>query len=315
MSRVDYIVRRLLLAIPTVLVIVTLLFFIVRVIPGDAAVAALGENATEEALAALRGQYGLDRPLAVQYFDYMGGLLTGDLGVSLATRRPVGTLLAANYVYTLDLMLGSLVVAILLGVPSGIYTAVNRGRISDGAVRILSLLGISTPPFYLGVLLLLLFSVQLGWFPVLGAGKLSDPLQRLHYLILPSITGGIGIASYLTRVTRSSMLNVLGEDYLRTAVSKGVRPRVITYKHALRNALIPVVTVIGIYVTVLIGNAVLIEIVFSRPGYGRLLVGAVLARDYYIVQSVMAVFAIVVVVVNLLVDLAYVFIDPRVRYA
>ncbi len=309
-----YAVRRLLLAIPTVLVIVTALFLLVRIVPGDAAVAALGENATEESLAALRSQYGLDRPLAVQYATYMGDLLRGDLGVSLATRRPVGSLLAANYQYTLDLMFGSLVVAILLGVPSGIYSAVHRGRVSDGILRIVSLLGISTPPFYLGVLLLLLFSVQLSWFPVLGAGDLSDPVERLRYLVLPAFTGGIGIASYLTRVTRSAMLNVLGEDYLRTAEAKGVRPLLITYKHALRNALIPVATVTGIYVTVLIGNAVLIEIVFSRPGFGRLLVGSVLQRDYFTIQSVMAVFAVIVVVTNLVIDLIYVLIDPRVRY-
>ncbi|MEX2536081.1 MAG: ABC transporter permease [Trueperaceae bacterium] len=314
MSIFSYIARRTLLAIPTVLVIVTLLFLLVRVIPGDAAIAALGENATEEALAALRNQFGLDRPLWEQYFEYMGNLLQGDLGVSLATRRPVGSLLAANYQYTLDLMLGSLVVAIVMGIPTGIYSAVNRGRAADGALRIVSLLGISTPPFYLGVLLLLLFSVQLSWFPVLGAGDLSDPVERLKYLVLPAITGGIGIASYLTRVTRSAMLNVLGEDYLRTAVSKGVRPHMVTYKHALRNALIPVVTVIGIYVTVLIGNAVLIEIVFSRPGFGRLLVGSVLQRDYYTIQSVMAVFAMVVVVTNLIIDIVYVAIDPRVNY-
>lgn len=309
-----YVARRLILAIPTVLVIVTALFLLVRVVPGDAAVAALGENATEESLAALRSQYGLDRPLFVQYATYMADLLRGDLGVSLATRRPVGTLLAANYQYTLDLMVGSLVVAILLGVPSGIYSAVNRGRVSDGVMRIVSLLGISTPPFYLGVLLLLLFSVQLRWFPVLGAGDLSDPVERLRYLVLPAVTGGIGIASYLTRVTRSAMLNVLGEDYLRTAKAKGVRPLLITYKHALRNALIPVATVTGIYVTVLIGNAVLIEIVFSRPGFGRLLIGSVLQRDYFTIQSVMAVFAVIVVITNLLVDLVYVLIDPRVRY-
>lgn len=314
MSTFTYVIRRIIVAIPTILVIVTLLFLLVRVVPGDAAVAALGQNATDAALAALRSQYGLDRPLYEQYISYMSDLLRGDFGVSLASRRPVGALLAANYQYTLDLMLGSLVVAILLGIPSGIYSAVNRGRRSDGLLRIVSLFGISTPPFYLGVLLLLLFSVQLRWFPVLGAGELSDPVERLRYLVLPAITGGIGIASYLTRVTRSAMLNVLGEDYLRTAMAKGVKPRLVTYKHALRNALIPVATVIGIYVTVLIGNAVLIEIVFSRPGFGRLLVGAVFQRDYFTIQSVMAVFAIVVVVTNLLVDLLYVLIDPRVRY-
>lgn len=315
MSSLSYVARRLLLAVPTTFVIVTLLFVMVRVIPGDAAVAALGENATEQALAALRGQFGLDRPLTEQYVSYMSNLLKGDLGMSLSTRRPVGSLLAANYQYTLDLMLGSLFVAIVLGIPSGIYSAVNRGRTSDNALRIVSLLGISTPPFYLGVLLLLLFAVNLGWFPVLGSGDLAKPAERLRYLVLPSITGGIGIASYLTRVTRSSMLNVLGEDYLRTAVSKGLRPRMVIYKHALRNALIPVATVVGIYVTVLIGNAVLIEIVFSRPGFGRLLVGAVLSRDYFTIQSLMALFAIVVVITNLLIDVAYVLIDPRVTYA
>ena len=303
------------MAVPTIFVVVTLLFLVVRVIPGDAAVAALGENATDDALAALRSQYGLDRPLSIQYLEYMTGLLRGDLGVSLATKRPVITLLAANFQYTLDLMLGSLFFAIILGVPTGIFTAVHRGEFWDSFARILSLFGISTPPFYLGVLLLLLFSVQLGWFPVLGAGDLSKPLERLHYLILPAFTGGIGIASYLTRVTRSAMLNVLGEDYLRTATSKGLRRSTITYKHALRNALIPVVTVVGIYITVLIGNAVLIEIVFSRPGFGRLLVGSVLQRDYFTIQSVMTVFAVFVVITNLLVDIVYVAIDPRVHYA
>lgn len=309
---INYILRRLLLAIPTIFVIVTSLFLVVRVIPGDAAIAALGDNATEASLAALRSQYGLDRPLAVQYIDYMAGLLKGDMGVSLATRRPVSALLLSNFPYTLELMLGSLFFAIVLGVPTGILTAVHRNSFWDSFARIVSLLGISTPPFYLGVLLLLLFSVQLHWFPVLGAG--DQPLERLYYLILPAFTGGVGIASYLTRVTRSAMLNVLGEDYLRTANSKGLKKSVVIYKHALRNAVIPVVTVIGIYITVLIGNAVLIEIVFSRPGFGRLLVGAVLQRDYYVIQSIMAVFAMIVILTNLLVDIFYVVIDPRIRY-
>jgi ABC-type dipeptide/oligopeptide/nickel transport system permease component len=307
-------VRRTLLAVPTLLAVATLVFLVIRVLPGDPAQAMLGEYATAQAVVRLREQMGLDRPLIVQYFEFVIAIARGDLGRSLINNKPIAEQIVAAFPYTLQLTLAGIGLGILMGVPTGTLTALKRNAMPDYVGRVLSLIGLSIPSFYLGILLLILFSLKLNWFPMVGAGEPGDLVDQLHHLFLPALSLGLLLAAYLTRVTRSSVLEVLREDYVRTARAKGVRERLVVYKHAVRNALIPIVTVIGIYVGLLLGGSVLVEVVFSRPGLGKLLVGSMTMRDYVTVQSTLVVFAGVIVVVNLAVDLLYGLIDPRVRY-
>ena len=306
--------RRTALAIPTLFAVATLVFLVIRVLPGDPAQAILGEYATAQSVARLREQMGLNRPLVVQYLDFMGGLARGDLGRSLMNNKPVTEQILAAFPYTLDLTLAGIGLGLLMGVPTGIVTALKRNALPDYVGRVLSLVGLSIPSFYLGILLLIAFSLKLNWFPMVGAGEPGDLVGQLHHLCLPALSLGLLLAAYLTRVTRSSVLEILREDFVRTARAKGLREHLVVYKHAVRNALIPIVTVIGIYVGLLLGGSVLVEVVFSRPGLGKLLVGSMTTRDYVTVQSTLVVFAGVIVLVNLVVDLLYGFIDPRVRY-
>ncbi|HYH37672.1 MAG TPA: ABC transporter permease [Azospirillum sp.] len=312
---IRYLIRRALLALPTLLAMLTVVFLLARVVPGDPAQVVLGDQATPEALAALRERLGLDRPLAVQYLDFVGGVLRGDFGTSLTTGRSVVAEVAAVLPYTLDLTLSALAIGVLLGVPLGILAAVRRNAWPDYVTRVLSLVGLSFPAFVSGILLLLAFAIQTPWFPVIGAAALDDPGGRLHALVLPALNLGLIMTAYVTRVTRSSMLGVLGEDFVRTARAKGVSRRALVWRHALPNALIPVVTVVGLYLGTLIGNSVLTEIVFSRPGLGKLILSAISMRDYTLLQGIMVIFAACVIAANTLTDLVYGLIDPRVTYA
>jgi ABC-type dipeptide/oligopeptide/nickel transport system permease component len=312
---IGFVVRRLLSAVPTLVAVLTLVFVIVRIVPGDPALVILGDQATPEAVAALRGRLGLDRPLHEQYVDFLLASLAGDFGTSLVTGRSIISEVAAVLPHTLDLTGAAMVIGTILGVPAGIWAALHRNRAIDVAARMLSLLGLSFPVFVSGIFLLLLFAVHWRVFPVIGNADLSDPADRLHKLILPAITLGLVMAAYITRVTRSAMLHVLSEDFIRTARAKGVPWQVVVWKHGLRNALIPVVTVVGLYVGILIGNSVLTEIVFNRPGLGKIIVGALNQRDYTMLQGLMVIYCFVIVVVNLLTDLAYGLIDPRVKHA
>jgi len=310
----QYVVRRIFLIIPTLWAVVTVVFFLIRIVPGGPAVAALGTYATEEQIRALEHQMGLDKPIVVQYVTFLADLCRGNLGKSLITQRPVAKDIAQALPYTIDLTVAGMLLGILMGVPIGIFTALRRNKPPDYMGRILSLTGISIPEFYLGILLMYVFAVKLNLFPVIGGGDLGDWGSRLYHLVLPALTLGIIMTAFISRMTRSSMLNVIGEDYVRTARAKGVSERMVIYKHALRNALIPTTTVIGLYAGILMGGSVLTDIVYSRPGLGKMMVFAVKDRDYMTLQVVIVIFSAAVFLLNLLTDILYSLIDPRIEY-
>ncbi len=310
---VKFITKRLLYAIPTLIAVLTVVFIIVRIVPGDPAIVILGDSATTEALEAMRERLGLNDPLATQYFDFLFAALKGDLGSSLVTGKPVMAAVLNVLPYTLELTIAGVILGIICGIPFGVVTALYRNSYVDYLTRSFSLLGLSFPAFYSAILLILVFSLQFDWFPVISEPQMDDPAQRIYHLVLPAINLGLIMMAYITRATRSSMLEVLREDYVRTARAKGVPGMVVLFRHALRNALIPVITVIGLYLGVLIGNSVLTEIVFNRPGLGKLIVGALNDRDYSMLQGLMVVYAFFIVVTNLLTDLTYGFTDPRVK--
>jgi peptide/nickel transport system permease protein/glutathione transport system permease protein len=308
-----FIAKRLLLTIPTLWAVLTLVFFLVRIVPGDPALVVLGDQASPDALAAMRTRLGLDKPVMVQYVEYLAEIATGSLGRSLTTNRPILADVWAVLPYTIELTLAALLIGVVVGVPLGVMAAVKRNGIADWLARVVSLIGLSFPAFVSGVLLLILFAIQYRWFPVISTPKSGDFVDRLRALALPAINLGVIMIAYVTRVTRSGMLTALGEDYVRTARAKGVPARAVIWRHALRNVLIPVITIVGLNLGVLIGNSVLTEIVFSRPGLGKIIVNALNTRDYAMLQGMMVVFAFAIVIANVLTDLAYGFADPRVK--
>jgi glutathione transport system permease protein len=308
---VAFLIRRTGLALVTGLSVLTLVFFLVRVLPGDPAQVVLGDFASEAALNALRQRLGLDQPLWAQYATFIKGAMTGDWGVSLVTGRPVITEIMAVLPWTIELTVISLALGAAAGIPLGVLAAVNRNRALDYVTRIASLLGLSFPAFVSAVILLLMFAIQLPWFPVISA-RTGSVAAWFQSITLPAISLGLIMAAYITRVTRSAMLEVLSEDYVRTARAKGVPWRIVVRRHALRNALIPIITVIGLFLGIQIGNSVLTEIVFNRPGLGKLIVGALNQRDYTMLQGMMVIYTLIVVAVNVLTDIAYGLADPRV---
>ena len=310
-----FFLRRLLAAVPTLLAVLTLVFVIVRIVPGDPALVILGDQATPEAIAALHERLGLDRPLWQQYFDFLFAALSGDFGKSLVTGRPILDEVAAVLPHTIDLTLASMLFGVVVGVPVGIWAALQRNRAIDVAARILSLIGLSFPVFVSGIFALLLFALHWRIFPVMGGADLANIPDRLHKLVLPTVTLGLVMAAYITRVTRSAMLASLSEDYIRTARAKGVPARRIVWVHGLRNASLPIVTVVGLYVGILLGNSVLTEIVFNRPGLGKVIVGALNQRDYTMLQGLMVIYCFLIVVVNAVTDMLYGILDPRVQAA
>ena len=310
---IKFICKRLILAIPTLIAVLTVVFIIVRIVPGDPAIVILGDSATTEALEAMRERLGLNDSLIKQYLDFLVAAFKGDLGASLVTGKPVMAAVLNVLPYTLELTIAGVLLGIVFGIPFGVLTALYRNSSVDYFTRTFSLLGLSFPAFYSAILLILVFSLYFGWFPVISDPQMGDPGQRLFHLVLPAINLGLIMMAYITRATRSSMLEVLREDYVRTAKAKGVPGMVVLFRHALRNALIPVITVIGLYLGVLIGNSVLTEIVFNRPGLGKLIVGALNQRDYSMLQGLMVVYAFFIVVTNLITDLTYGFTDPRVK--
>jgi peptide/nickel transport system permease protein len=312
---IRYLIRRILLAIPILLAVYTLVFVVVRIIPGDPAQAALGDYASKEAVEALRERMGLNEPIPVQYLTFLVAMLHGDFGESLISGVSISEQIAYVLPYTLQLTVASVLVGVILGVPLGLFTAMNRNNPIDYAGRVISLVGLSVPAFYFGILLILAFAVKLDLFPAVGGGDIKeDPFGSLKYLVLPAMTLGLIMTTSVTRLTRSAMLNVISEDYVRTARAKGLAERVVILKHALRAALLPIVSITGFWVAVLIGDSVLTEVVFSRPGLGKMLVGAINQRDYTALQSIMVIYAVFVVVVNLITDLTYGFLDPRITH-
>jgi ABC-type dipeptide/oligopeptide/nickel transport system permease component len=311
---ITHILRRTLIAIPVLLIVFTLVFFLARAMPGGPAVAILGDYASKESVEALEEQLGLDKPLLYQYGQFLYNLAKGNLGNSLVSGLPVAPQILKVLPYTLELSFLAIVIGLILGVPMGILTAIKRNAWVDYLGRVISLAGISVPIFFFAILMILAFSLELNVFPVMGGGDPNDLLDYIHHLVLPAMTMGLIMTAYLTRTTRSSMLNVLREDYIKTARAKGIKESKVIFDHALGNALIPVVSFTGVYAILLIGGSLMVEIVFSRPGLGKLMVGAIKQRDYMTVQSVMIVYATFVVFINLMTDIAYGLIDPRIRH-
>ncbi|MCZ8102027.1 MAG: ABC transporter permease [Burkholderiales bacterium] len=302
---------RLVDAVPTVLLVLTLVFVALRLLPGDPALVALGEYATQDQLALFRRQMGLDVPLWQQYFAFLRNMLMLDFGTSLVNQTPVIQLIRENLPYTIELTLVATGMGLVFGIPLGVVAAVNRNRWQDRGARIFSLVGYAIPDFYLGALLLIVFALNLGWFPINGGG--SGFWDRTYHVFLPALTLAMVKTAFIGRLTRTSMLEVLGRDYVRTARAKGARePRVI-YRHGLRNALLPVTTGLGLSLLATLSGSVAIELVFNRPGIGEVLISAIAKRDYPVIQAGVVVFAFFVVAVNLLVDLAYAVVDPRIR--
>jgi len=304
---VTYIVRRLILLLPVLLGVSLVSFGLLQLVPGDPALILAGEEATEEVLARIRHEYGLNQPLPVQFLAYLRHAVTGDLGISIQSRQPVAVLLGQRFPFTLKLAFLAIVVSATLGVVAGVIAATRRNSTLDLAALLGSLVGISLPIFWLGLLAILVFAVKLRWLPAGGTGTLA-------HLILPALVLGAASSAVIARTTRASMLEVLRQDYVRTARAKGVDERLVIYRHALKNAMIPILTVFGLEFGYNLGGAVLTETVFSLPGVGRLIVEGIFARDYPVVQGALLLVATTFVLVNLLTDVAYAFFDPRIRY-
>ena len=313
-QRTAHLTRNILLTLPVLFLVVSFVFLLIHLVPGDPVAQALGEGASATDLTALRHSYGLDQPLATQYANYWRGILHGDLGTSIRSRQPVTKLIAQRYPYTLLLSVVSMALALALAIPAGVTSALHRGKPLDRTLGVLSLVGLSFPNFALGPILIILCSIELGWFPVSGAG--TGPLFSLdtaQHLALPAITLGLSLAAILTRMVRTSMLEELGQDYIRTARAKGLSETAVTYRHALRNALVPVLTVIGLQFGSLLAGAIVTETIFSWPGIGRLTLTAISNRDYPTVQGCTLAIGLTYLAANLLTDVAYTLANPRLR--
>ncbi|MCG7371477.1 ABC transporter permease [Pseudomonas luteola] len=310
------ILRRLLSAIPTLVLVSLFVFTLQKLLPGDPVLAMAGEERDPAVIEYLRDKYRLNDPVPVQYLNWVGNVLKGDFGTSLRTEQPVTALIVSKLPVTLELSVFALLIALLIGIPTGILSAVRKGSAVDYSANIVALSGISIPHFWLGILLIMVFAVKLRWLPASGFVPFSEnPLQNLKTLLLPAFVLGAGLSGTLMRHTRSAMLEVLRSDYVRTARAKGLFPRTVILKHAFRNALMPIVTLTTLLFGELLGGAVLTEQVFSIPGFGKMIVDAVFNRDYAVVQGVVLCVAIGFVLMNLLADVLYRLINPRLRTA
>jgi ABC-type dipeptide/oligopeptide/nickel transport system permease component len=297
---------RVLYTVPVLWLVVSIVFLLIHLVPGDPILQMLGEGAPAADIAATRHAYGLDVPLGQQYLHYWKGVLHGDLGPSLRFNQSVSRLIVQRYPYTLQLTIAALVVAALISIPAGVRSAQRRGRWDDKLLSVVSLFGLSFPNFALGPILILFFAIKLGLLPVSGSGTLA-------HLVLPAITMGSALAAILTRMVRTSMLEELGQDYIRTARAKGLSERAVVYRHALRNAMLPVLTVLGLQFGALLAGAIVTETIFSWPGIGRLTIQAIGNRDYYLVQGCILAIGLTYVLVNFLTDLLYSVANPRIR--
>jgi peptide/nickel transport system permease protein len=313
---VRYLIARAGQSLLTLVLATVVVFLGVRALPGDPALALAGEDRSPQALAAIRAQYGLDQPLPVQFVRFVGRALHGDLGRSVRTGVPVSSMLRSALPVTLELSAIAIVLATLVGVGMGVLAAVRRGRPAEWLANGLALIGLSVPHFWLGLLAILYLSVAAGLFPASGfVSLLDDPLGNLHHIILPSVILGTGLAAVIMRQTRSSMLDSLSADYVRTAKAKGLRPAAVVGRHALRNSLIVVITIVGLQLGGLISGAVVTEQIFGLPGFGKMTIDAVFQRDYPVIQAVVLVTATAYIGINFLVDLLYSVVDPRIRVA
>jgi len=310
-----YLIKKIFILLVTLLLVSAVIFAVLMVIPSDPAQIVLGIHATPETLQALRHKMGLDQPVIVQYVTYIKNLITGDLGRSITYDVSISSLIFSRLQVTVPLAILSMSFAMLLSIPIGIYSALHRNRMGDYGVMVFSQIGLAVPAFWAGILLILLFAVTLHWLPAGGFQNwLTDPARALMSLLLPALSLGFVRAAVLTRMTRSSMLEVLGEDYIRTARSKGLSKRRVVYKHAFRNAIIPVITIIGLQAGDLLAGAIIVENVFHLPGVGRLVFEAIGQRDLPVIQGVVLFIAALIVVINFLIDVAYRYLDPRIRY-
>jgi peptide/nickel transport system permease protein len=305
---------RLALSVPMLLGMSVLVFLIIRLVPGDPVLAVLGLNATPELVANLREDLGLNDPIYVQYVNWLGGVLQGDFGLDYRSNEPIGSMLLDRLPVTLELTGLALLLSIVFAIPLGVIAAVRRGRLADKATQSVSLVGISIPEFWLGIMLILIFSLGLGLLPSSGFVPFrDDPVENIRHMILPSFTLAVGLAAVLIRITRTAMLDVLHEDYIRFTRAKGVGERTVIFKHALRNASIPIVTVVGLQCGYLLGGAIVIEQVFALPGVGRLVLDSVLQRNYPVVQASVLMVGLMFVLTNLAADLLYAVLNPKLR--
>jgi peptide/nickel transport system permease protein len=304
---------RLALTLPVVWLVVSLVFLLIHIVPGDPILQMLGEGASPADIVAMRHKIGLDLPLHQQYIHYWTGVLHGNLGSSIRLHESVAHLIAARYPYTLALTLTALCFGLLLALPAGILAALRRGRALDQAISVVSLFGLSVPNLALAPVLILIFSIGLGWLPVSGANAGGGPSIDWRYLVLPSLAMGASLAAILTRMVRTAMLEELGQDYIRTARAKGLSERIVICRHALPNALVPIITVIGLQFGALLAGAIVTETIFSWPGLGRLTVSAISNRDYALVQGCLLAIGLTYVLVNLLTDVIYRWVNPRIR--
>ncbi|MBU9858403.1 ABC transporter permease [Rahnella bonaserana] len=312
----ELVVKRLISAIPTLFLVTLMVFSLQKLLPGDPITAMAGEERDPAVIAQLREQYHLNDPIPSQYFHWVGNALRGDFGTSLRTQEPVLQLIASKLPVTLELSLLAMIVALVIGITMGVLAAVNKGTWIDNGTNFLALSGISIPHFWLGVLLIMLFSVKLHWLPASGYVPFSeDPLQNLKTMLLPAAVLGTGLSATLMRHTRAAMIAVLKADYIRTARAKGLLPKKVIMKHALRNALVPIITLTTLLFGELLGGAVLSEQVFTIPGFGKMIVDSVFNRDYAVVQGVVMVVAVGFLLMNLLADVLYVLVNPRMRRA
>jgi peptide/nickel transport system permease protein len=310
----SYVLRRLAIAIPTLLLVSILVFSLLKLLPGDPAIALAGEERDPAVIEYLRRKYSLDQPLYVQYGKWLAGIVQGDFGLSIRTRLPIGEMIAQKLPVTIQLSVMAMILATLIGIPAGIIAALKRGTAADYGVSIIGLAGLSVPSFWLGIMLILLFAVTLGWFPSGGYVAFFDsPLDNLRHTLLPSLVLGTAAAAIVMRHTRSAMLQVLKQDYVRTARAKGLKERIVVVRHVLRNSLVPVVTMSTLHLGELLSGAVLTEQVFGIPGFGKMIVDGVFSRDYAVVQAVVLCSAALFLLMNLLADIAYVILSPRLR--
>jgi peptide/nickel transport system permease protein len=313
-SIVRFLLRRLAYSLVVLLGVLVVVFALVHLVPGDPVRIALGTRYTPQAYAALRSASGLDRPLLEQFFSYVGAALTGNLGVSFRNGDPVTVTLLGRLPATISLGVAGIVIALLIAIPAGVWSALHEGKLSDAIVRVASQFGVSVPDFWLGILLIALFASTLGWLPTSGYRPLfADPVGWLQHVALPGLTVGLVGGAIMTRYVRSSVLAVASMGYVRTARSKGLAPRVVTFRHIVRNALIPVLTITGIQLATILGGVIVVEVVFAWPGLGRLVYNAVAARDYPVIQGAVLLIGALFLLINLVVDVLYAVVDPRIR--
>lgn len=312
----SFIARRLAIAIPTIVLVSVFVFFLQKLLPGDPALVLAGEERDPETLAFIREKYHLNEPILTQYFYWISAMLQGDFGISLRTNQPVLELIADKLPVTIQLAVMAMFIAMIIGIPTGIVSAVRKGTAVDYAANIIALSGLSIPNFWLGIMLIMLVSVNLGWLPASGyESPFVDPVRSLETMIMPAFVLGTALAATLMRHTRSAMLGILRADYVRTARAKGLRERVVVLKHAFRNALLPIVTLSALLFGELLAGAVLTEQIFTIPGFGKLIVDAVFTRDYAVVQGVVMCTAVGFILMNLIADVLYFFLNPRMRTA